>query len=154
VEEARAAASGVADGTEFRRGRGARVDSTVYVYADESAAMERFQSLAAPDTRRCFAEGIVEKAKAEPDIELSQVDFPALPVERLADESARARLTIPLSGQGVHAVVYADLMLVRAGRAISLGVYMSPYDPFDEDLRAELAAKAANRLQDVLQAGA
>jgi hypothetical protein len=51
-------------------------------------------------------------------------------------------------------MVYADLMFVRAGRAISLGVYMSPYDPFDEDLRAELAAKAANRLQDVLQAGA
>jgi hypothetical protein len=49
-------------------------------------------------------------------------------------------------------LVYADLMFVRAGRAISLGLYMSVYDPFDEDLRAELSDKAANRLQDVLQA--
>jgi hypothetical protein len=121
----------------------------VYVYADRTAATRAFKAVSRRETRRCYADRI-SKALSASGIEVRKVKTARLSLDPLADQRAGGRVTIAVTSEGVDADLYLDLVFVRTGRGVSLGLFTAALGPFDADLRTTLTAKLLRRLSDGL----
>ena len=153
IEDAKGITTARRNSPTFEGEGESQVENSVYVFADGQAAENAFAELSGPETRACIrdaaVDGIEEKAKGE-DLEVGEVESGELRVDTVADDTAAARFTIPLSSQGIDVDATIDLVFVRAQRAVSFLVLTSVFTPFDETLRGELTRTAGRRLEDAV----
>jgi hypothetical protein len=143
---ARAQASGRAISPRFSHGEDTEADGAVYVFADEPAAQRAFAALSGKATRRCYGAQAAQALVSTGRLTVGEVGTARLSMDPLGDEQATSRLTLPVTGQGTHAEIYVDLVVVRVSRGVSAGLFIDTYSPFDEDLSRDLTAKQVRRL--------
>jgi hypothetical protein len=102
---------------------------------DDAAATRAFERASSVATMRCCAQGVVVSAEKVTGATASQSTVARLPVAAVSDESAATRLVLPLTDGGQHVDLYADLVFVRSGRALSVGLFVGEGRPFDAALR-------------------
>lgn len=150
VTEARSTATGTADANRFNNGDTTQVQSTVYVFADEAEATDAFANLSSKETRACYAEQVTDAFSSQDELEIGEVRTGSLSLDPLGDARAASRVTIPVSADGIDVDVLVDLVFIRVGRGLSLGLFVDTFSPFDEDLRGDLSAKTVRRLESEL----
>ena len=55
-------------------------------------------------------------------------------------------MTLPITAEGQSVDFVADLVVLRVGRATSSLAFYNVFEPFDEDLKIEIATIAAAKL--------
>ena len=153
VEEAKRATTARVTSPRFREGENTDVQNTIYVFADEGAAEQALTQLAAEDTRACYAKGVTDALKAAGGLEVGDAESARLSLDPLGDQREAARVTVPVSSDGVDVDVFVDLVFVRADRGISLGLFIHTVTAFDDELRGQLTSTSVRRLSDNLASG-
>jgi hypothetical protein len=109
--------------------------SETYVYADIAMAKHWFAEFTSRSTRACLARLLREELAATvlvPGVNIGPITVRGISVAPVGDQDSAFRITVPVSGSGVHLKVDADAVFVRTGRGIaifSLGKLGSPFDP-------------------------
>ena len=130
----------------FNGGQATLVQNVVYVFADAAAARTAFDSASAEETRSCYAEAVTGAFRNQIGVELGDTNTAALSIEPVGDQHDAARVTLPITAEGVAADLIVDLVFVRIGRALSLSLFLNVATPFDPALRGQLTAATARRL--------
>jgi hypothetical protein len=126
----------------------------VTVLRSATAADAAIDALIARTTLACFARQVetIVRSGVRPGIRIGRLTIERLPAAAAGDRTEGARLTIPVSAGGVSTHVYGDLAFTRVGRGVSMIALLSQRLPAD-GLRAQLAARAAERLVAALARG-
>ena len=119
------------------------------MFASEDAAQEGFGLLSSEDTRECIAEEFGKQLADETDLDVGEVRAARLSIDPLGDEREAARLTVPVTSDGVDVDLVIDIRMIRVGRAADLMLFFNASSPFDEDLAAELTSSTVRRLSSV-----
>jgi hypothetical protein len=146
VEAAKELASARANSSRFNQGQTTLVQNAVYVLEDDEAAQEAFGMVSGEDTRDCYSEAVTGAFAGQAGIESGEPETAPLEVASIGDEHSAARVTLPITAQGLDVDVAIDLVFVRAGRALSLNLFVNALAPFDPALRDRLTAATVERL--------
>ncbi len=146
VETAKERASARANSPRFNTGETTLVQNAIYVFEDEPTAQEAFALVSGTDTQDCYSEAVAEAFAGRADIETGTPQTAPLEITAFGDEHAAARVTLPIKAQGLEVNVTIDLVFVRAGRAMSLNLFVNALSPFEPALRDELLAASVDRL--------
>ena len=153
VEAAKAQTTARATSPRFSEGENTQVQNSIYVFADASTAEQAFAQVSGEETRLCYADTVTEALKGQTDLDVGETQSARLSLDPVGDQREAARLTVPLSAEGVDVDLVIDLVFVRADRGLSLSLFINVSAPFDADLREELTATSVTRLSDALGAG-
>jgi len=110
-----------------------------------AGTMDVYQSDAAP---RCYEQAFrreLAKQPARPGVELGDPSLDRLDVPDVGDETVAFRVSVRLSGGGLHIPLYFDVLLVRVGRIGITMTFATQREPFDPGEAAELARVVADR---------
>jgi hypothetical protein len=134
--------------SDFTRRRQAELDNAVYVFRDVATARRAFRLATAPAARRCYASGQRESVARTPGDRVigTVVRTPRMPA--LGDERRDEREYIVYTDHGTRLDVVLDLVLVRAGRAMTLNLCDALYGPLDARVRRRAVAAELRRLAD------
>ena len=146
LEAAKRVATARESSPRFNAGQATLVQNVVYVFADTAAARTAFEATSAENTRSCYAEAITGAFRNQIGVELGDTTTAALPIDPVGDQHDAARVTLPITAEGVEADLIVDLVFVRVRRALSLSLFLNVSSPFDPALRAQLTAAVAQRL--------
>jgi hypothetical protein len=128
-----------------------QVQDTVYLFATEQEAETHMAAITGVGNRRCMSKALAKLLKDVDDLELAgAVKSSELNVDDVGDETAAARLVIPLKSRGVALDATYDLVVSRVGRGFSATFFCAVMTSFDDDLRASLTRKGASRLKRAL----
>jgi hypothetical protein len=133
-------------------GRGA-VQHEAAVLTSERAADAALDALASPRTLGCFARQGEQSVRRQVSAgtEVGHVTaFRLTNVAAVGDRTAGARLTYPVSANGVTTTVYEDFSFSRVGRGLSLFAFVAQGTPPDATLTTDLARRGAQRLRTAL----
>jgi hypothetical protein len=144
---ARKAASARGRPTTFISGENTQAESATYVYRRTGSAVRQFKPLSGSATTGCFVRAF-KRLYAKTGLTPGTITTAPLPLEAAGDERAGTRITIPVTGKGVNAQVLVDIVVVRIGRTIALGLFADAVNPFDGQFRAKLTATQVRRLRD------
>ena len=146
VETAKERTSARANSPRFNTGQTTLVQNAVYVFDDEPTAQEAFTLVAGAETQDCYSEAVTDVFAAQAGVESGEPQIAPLEVAAVGDEHAAARVTLPIKAQGLEVNVTIDLVFVRAGRALSLNLFVNALAPFEAALRDRLTAATVGRL--------
>lgn len=149
---ARARASAIAKSKAFTLGETTQAATAVYVYAAKAAASRAFKAMSGREGLRCYAGQVAKVLSATGDIKVRRVKTARLSMERIGDQRATERVSAVITSDGTELDLYVDLVYVRTGRGLSLGVFINVATPFDEALRRQLTTTQVGRLSDMLEA--
>jgi hypothetical protein len=144
--KARRDASGVGISPRFGDGLFLEAESSVYRYADETAAKRALRAMASRETQRCYVDEATKTLKDGGASEVRTVRVRQLRLQRLGDQRAGTRFVFPVTAAGVKLDVKVDLTYVRSGRALSLVFCLGAGDTFSPRLRRDLIARQFGRL--------
>lgn len=123
----------------------------VAVYATPQDADAAIDDLVATDTRDCLGDELkAQMNESTDDATIGDVTVSELNVEPLGQRSAALRVQLPISVSGVDADVYADYVIGRVDRGLTMLMVGSVYVEPDEELRATLAKRGVQRLGEAL----
>ena len=146
VEAAQKLTSARANSPRFSQGQTTLVQNAIYVFEDEATAEEAFDQIAGEATQNCYSEAVTGAFAGLAGVESGEPQIAPLEITPIGDEHSAARVTLPISAQGLDVNVSIDLVFVRAGRALSLNLFVNALAPFDETLRDRLTAASVDRL--------
>jgi hypothetical protein len=146
VEAAKELASARANSSRFNQGQTTLVQNAIYVFEVEATAQEAFGMVSGEDTQACYSEAVTGAFAGQAGIETGEPETAPLEVAAVGDEHAAARVTIPIADQGLEVNATIDLVFVRAGRGLSLNLFVNALAPFDAPLRDQLTAATVDRL--------
>jgi hypothetical protein len=146
-----AALAGGTATSDFTRRRQAEIDSGVYVYRDVPTARRAFRLATAPAARRCFASGQRQAVARTPGDRVigTVVRTPRMPA--VGDERRDEREHVVYTDHGTRLDVVLDLVLVRAGRGMTLNLFDALYGPLDGRVRRRAVAAELRRLAATLR---
>ena len=103
---------------------------------------------AAPDVAECFGHVTADlvDGRLQSGMTLRDVTIARLYVSEVGDEVVAYRVTVPVDTGGSTVSVYADLVLVRSGRAVAGMAFQSEFSPFVTEDTERYIALAAERL--------
>ena len=154
IEAAKAKTTARTNPPRFSAGENTAVQSSVYLFADESTAERAFEQVAGKSTRLCYVEAVLQALEQRKDLEVGDATSARLALDPLGDQRDAGRVTVPLTtAEGVEVDLVADMVFVRSDRGLSLGLFIDVVSPFDSDLREQLTATSAQRLSDNLGSG-
>lgn len=133
-------------------GQGA-VQHEVSLLPSASAADDALDALVSDETLVCFARQGERSVRRQVAVgtEVGHVTAARLTnVAPSGDRTAGARLTYPVSANGVTTTVYEDFSFSRVGRGLSLFAFVSQGAPPSATLTTNLARRGAQRLRDAL----
>ena len=116
------------------------------MFDDEPTAQEAFKLVSGEETQACYSESVSGAFAEQAGIESGTPQTAPLEVAATGDEHAASRVTLPVKAQGIEATVTIDLVFVRAGRGISLNLFVNALAPFEDALRDQLLAATVARL--------
>jgi hypothetical protein len=158
VRDARETLSARATSPRFSQGETKNAENVTYVYGDDPAARTAFAGLASSETRTCIGQDLGERLAeaAGPTgqgggTQVGEPETSRVSIELLGDEREAARITVPVSAEGIDVDLIIDLVFVRVGRGIALVTVTDALTPFDEDLKAELTSTVIRRLSAALE---
>jgi hypothetical protein len=150
VDEAKRTASARARSPLFTRGENTETQTTIYLFADEQAAQHAFDGISAQETRDCYVKQLTAAINGSGRAKVRDVETTRLSIDPFGDEHDAARITVAFTANDVDADLVIDLIYVRVGRGLSLGLFRDVFSPLDEQLRAKLTATSADRLANAL----
>ena len=150
VRKVRETTTARGDSDRFAKGEGTGAQAAIYVFADEQAAEDGFTRLSSPETVACAADGLAGELARTSTGTVGRAATAPLEIDAHGDQSDATRVTVPLSAAGIEADLHIDLLYVRTGRALSLGLFLNVGSPFDDALREQLTAIGVERLTDAL----
>jgi hypothetical protein len=153
IEEVKKATSARATSSRFGKGENTSVQNSIYIFGEEAAAEQAFTQLAAKDTRTCYAKRVTDALESAGGLTVGEAESARLSLDPLGDQREAARVTVPVTSQGVDVDVIVDLIFVRVDRGISIGLFIDAFSPFDDDLRGQLTATSVRRLSDNVASG-
>jgi len=133
-------------------GQGA-VQHEVSVLASERTADAALDALASAATLDCFARQGEQSVRRQVPAGTQVGHVTALRLTNVApsgDRTAGARLTYPVSANGVTTTVYEDFSFSRVGRGLSLFAFVTQGTAPNATLTTDLARRGAQRLRDAL----
>ena len=147
IQEARETTSARGGSPRFsRHNNNTSAESVTYVYAEEPAAAEAFAQLATAETRSCLADDARDVLEEDGSLEVGEPETARVAMDPLGDERDASRITFPVTSEGTELDVFADYVVVRAGRGLALLTFIDVLSPFDEELGAELTSRVVRRL--------
>lgn len=146
VEAAKELASARANSSRFNQGQTTLVQNAVYVFEDEATAHEAFGLVSGEGTQECYSEAVAGAFAGQAEIESGEPQAAPLDIKPAGDEHAAARVTLPVTAQGLEVTVTIDLVFVRAGSTLSLNLFVNALAPFEPALRDRLTAASVERL--------
>lgn len=144
---ARTAASGFARSRTFALGQNTEAEGAAYVYAKRAGAERHFDALRGSGLTGCLTREVKRAFATAGGFTVGAITTAPLEPGAVGDERAGTRITVPVSRQGVDANVLIDVVVVRVGRALSLGVFVDALTEFDSGFRAKLTATQVRRLR-------
>lgn len=138
------------DRFEPPNGQGA-VQHEVSVLASGHAADAALDALASQQTLDCFARQGEQSVRRQVPAGTEVGHVTALRLTNVAptgDRTAGARLTYPVSANGITTTVYEDFSFSRIGRGLSLFAFVTQGTPPSASLTTDLAHRGAQRLRD------
>jgi len=144
---AKKAASATARGKAFASGPNTEAQSTAYVYKSTKVAKRHLNQLGGKATVDCVVHALESAFTEAGGFTVGKIATSALDLGDVGDEHLATRITVPISGKGVDATVFIDIVVVRAGRAYALELFVDAFNAFDEQFRAQLTATQVKRLQ-------
>jgi len=146
AEALHGSATGKVTTPTFENDSNEQVFETLGVFADDTLPSQLIDAISNQEFLDCLRDnmvGAIEDAAESEDIELGDVQVVPLRVEDRGDESAGARVSIPMIIQGVSLNAALDLTAIRSGRGVLLlgtaGI-LSPMDDLDREHYAQLAS--------------
>jgi hypothetical protein len=134
----------------FAQGRDALINNQVSVFEDARQAKAAFVAYANKKAPRCFRDGFEETYAAR----LSESGKVDVTVDRyqpdLGDTSVGYEVEIALSDQGESQTLFANLEVVRVGRAIDAFAFISADEPLSSDDIVSMTEAGVTRLEDAL----
>jgi hypothetical protein len=128
------------------------VQNSIYLFADEPTAKTQFEQLTRKDTRSCYAQAVTKALASTGGLKVGKTESARLSIDPLGDDRDAGRITVPVTSQGVDVDVIVDVVFVRAGRGMTITLFMDLISSFDADLRDQLTATSVRRLSDNLDA--
>jgi hypothetical protein len=145
---AKKAASATARGKAFASGPNTEAQTSAYVYRSTKVAKRHLQQLGGKSTINCVVHAVERAFTDAAGLTVGRISTAALDLGDLGDQRLGTRITVPISGKGVDAQVFIDIVVVRAGRAYALELFVDAFTAFDEQFRAQLTATQVKRLKD------
>jgi hypothetical protein len=134
----------------FTSPSGAAIAETVSVAPSEEEAAARATAVADAGFASCAGEAYqdwAEQAVTDEDTEIGAITVAPLNVSNVGAATVAYRVTIPFESDGTSAgEVYADLVVVQAGRALAGLLFQSELAPFPIDETKHYVALATERL--------
>jgi len=133
-------------------GQGA-VQHEVSMFASVSAADDALDALASSETLDCFARQGEQGVRRQVSAGTTVGHVTAAQLVNVAptgDRTAGARLTYPVSANGVTTTIYEDFSFTRVGRGLSLFAFVAQGAPPNSTLSTDLARRGAQRLRTAL----
>ena len=153
VSEARAAVSARGASREFAQGNAssaaATADSVTYIYADTATAAHWFARLTSRGTQACLVRVLRKSVIAQirgQGARLDSITARPLTIAPAGDERAAERVVVRLSAGTFSGKAEADVMFVRARRAVAVLVVNRVGGPFDPALETKLVRTVSDRL--------
>jgi hypothetical protein len=148
---AKNAAAATARGKAFASGPNTEAQSSAYVYRSTKVAKRHLNRLGGRSTITCVVRAVERAFTDAGGFTVGKIATAALDIGDAGDERLATRITVPISGKGVGADVFIDLVVVRVGRAYALELFVDAFTAFDEQFRANLTATQVRRLKDAQQ---
>ncbi len=122
------------------------------VLATEEEADATLQALVSQDTLDCIAEQTEQtiRQQASAATQVGDVTAAQLNVSASGDRTAAARVTIPVTANGLDVEVYEDFVFSRVDRGLSLIALIAQGSQPDDALRAQLTERGAARMRRAL----
>jgi hypothetical protein len=137
----------------FTSPAGDAVAETVTVAASTATATARVAAIADPGFASCARDVYQQWAQdnvPRDNIDVGEVTIPPLKLSKAGDDTVAYRVTIPIASNGSSlGEVYADLVVVRVGRALAGMFFQRELTPFPIDDTQHYVALAAERLSRV-----
>ncbi len=146
VETAKERTSARGNSPRFSTGQTTLVQNAIYVFPDEPTAQEAFALVSGAETQDCYSKAVTDVFAGQAGVESGTPQIAPLEVAAIGDEHAAARVTIPVKAQGLEVNVSIDLVFMRAGRGISLNLFVNALAPFEAGLRDGLTDATVGRL--------
>jgi hypothetical protein len=146
VEAAKTLTTARSNSPRFNRGQTTLVQNAIYVFEDAATAEEAFDLVSGEDTQSCYSEAVTGAFAGVAGVESGEPQIAPLQTAPAGDEHAGARVTLPITADGLDVDVTIDLVFVRAGRGLSLNLFVNALAPFDPALRDKLVAATVGRL--------
>lgn len=131
----------------FQNGRNSRVQNVIYAFADEANAKAAFKRLTTASLRDCLGRQTSDAVKGVKDITVGTPASAGLDIPGVGNDRFGFRISIPISSKGTQARLNQDVVIVRAGRAVSVAAVLTQAEPASKSLHAQLAKAAARRLK-------
>jgi hypothetical protein len=156
VTAAKAAVSARARSREFMLDGSATADSAIYVYPDTATSIHAFGQLTSHRTTACLVRVLRESLGfqlAAQGATLDSLTSGALTIAPVGDQHSAHLVTVHISGGGVKATAYADVIFVRVGRAVAAFSLGGVGQKFDTGLETKVVKAVADRLASDLGPG-
>jgi hypothetical protein len=141
----RRAATAVADSAAFQSAQQAQTMTSVGLYSDTAAAKRAFARASAGATS-CYTSELIAAADRTPGVQAGPSYLTRLEIGSVGDQRAGSHIGVPITDGGRHSVLDVDLVFVRTGRAVSLGIFAAQDSSFPNVLRAQLTIRQSERL--------
>jgi hypothetical protein len=145
---AKKAASATARGKAFASGPNTEAQTSAYVYKSTKVAKRHLHQLGGKATVNCVVHALERAFTDAGGFTVGKIATSALDLGDVGDEHLATRITVPISTKDVDATIFIDIVVVRAGRAYALELFVDAFNAFDEQFRAQLTATQVKRLHD------
>jgi hypothetical protein len=141
---------GKAESDTFAKGDLTEAASSAGIFGEEAEARDALNYLEASfqdeSFRKCIEDSVRKDAGSNVsvgDVRVGQLSFAAL-----GDRSSAWEIVVPLEAEGVSVTLYVDAVFIRTGSALGIVFFSDAFDPFDEQMREDLARVVEERMDE------